>query len=212
MRGSDTDPVARRSRPSSVKCLRSSTGRILPRVISATRTRVVLDPMSMHPSNMEAAGDLAMIGGMSGGPWAIEVDDLHKSYGDHEAVRGISFEVPRGEVFGLLGPNGAGKTTTVEILEGYRQRSAGEVTVLGFDPGNRPRAMRERLGIVLQSSGMYERISVREALHHWAAMYPSPRDVDEVIELAGLAEKADARTRTLSGGQLRRLDFALALV
>jgi ABC-2 type transport system ATP-binding protein len=143
---------------------------------------------------------------------AIQVNGLHKSYGDHEAVRGIDFTVGRGEVFGLLGPNGAGKTTTVEILEGYRERSAGEVRVLGFDPGHRERAMRERVGIVLQASGMYRFVSVREALAHWAAMYPHPRDVEEVIALAGLGEKADARVRTLSGGQARRLDFALALV
>src|SRR4051812_28130860 len=188
MRGSDTDPVARRSRPSSVKCLRSSTGRILPRVISATRTRVVLDPMSMHPSNMEAAGDLAMIGGMSGGPWAIEVDGLHKAYGDHEAVRGISFRVARGEVFGLLGPNGAGKTTTVEILEGYRERSSGAVSVLGMDPGDRPHALRARVGIVLQSCGFYPHLTAREAVEHWAGLYPVPRDAEEVLSLAGLEE------------------------
>ena len=149
---------------------------------------------------------------MTGDNLAIEVEGLSKRYGDHEAVRGIDFSVARGEVFGLLGPNGAGKTTTVEILEGYRERSAGSVAVLGHDPERRERALRERIGIVLQSSGMYRHLTVREALAHWRGFYPHPRDVDEVIALAGLGEKQDERTRRLSGGQLRRLDFALALI
>jgi ABC-2 type transport system ATP-binding protein len=143
---------------------------------------------------------------------AISVRGLRKRYGDVEAVRGIDFEVARGEVFGLLGPNGAGKTTTVEILEGYRERSAGEVAVLGHDPANRARDLRERVGIVLQSTGMYRHITVREALGHWAGFYPRARDVSEVIALAGLEAKAAERVNRLSGGQLRRLDFALALV
>jgi len=143
---------------------------------------------------------------------AIEVQGLRKSYGSFEAVRGIDFEVRRGEVFGLLGPNGAGKTTTVEILEGYRDRTAGEVAVLGSDPGKRSRALRERVGIVLQSTGIYRHIKVREAIAHFASMYPHPRQVDEVIALTGLDGKEDALARTLSGGQLRRLDLALALV
>jgi ABC-2 type transport system ATP-binding protein len=143
---------------------------------------------------------------------AIAVRGLRKSYAGFEAVRGIDFEVRRGEVFGLLGPNGAGKTTTVEILEGYRERSAGEVSVLGFDPGQRPRALRARMGIVLQSTGLYRHIRVREALTHFGAMYPKPRDVDEVIAVVGLEGKESAMARTLSGGQLRRLDLALALV
>jgi ABC-2 type transport system ATP-binding protein len=143
---------------------------------------------------------------------AILVRDLHKRYGDHHAVRGIDFEVAPGEVFGLLGPNGAGKTTTVEILEGYRTRTSGIVSVLGHDPQQRSHELRERMGIVLQSTGMYRHIAVREAIAHWARFYPAPRDVDEVLELAGLTEKGDAYARTLSGGQLRRLDFALALV
>jgi ABC-2 type transport system ATP-binding protein len=143
---------------------------------------------------------------------AIEVRGLCKTYEAHEAVRGIDFSVAAGEVFGLLGPNGAGKTTTVEILEGYRARTAGTVSVLGEDPQLRSTALRQRVGIVLQSCGMYRHITVREALVHWSRFYPHPRDVDEVIAVAGLTEKQDERTRKLSGGQLRRLDFALALV
>ena len=145
-------------------------------------------------------------------PAAIRVRDLRKSYDGVEAVRGISFDVAAGEVFGLLGPNGAGKTTTVEILEGYRPRNGGTVEVLGFDPATRPRALRERVGIVLQSTGLYRHISVREAVAHWAGFYPHPRDVDEVIALAGLQQAQNTRARALSGGQMRRLDFALALV
>jgi ABC-2 type transport system ATP-binding protein len=143
---------------------------------------------------------------------AIEVRDLRKTYGEFEAVRGIDFEVRRGEIFGLLGPNGAGKTTTVEILEGYRTRSGGDVRVLGADPGDRPRELRARVGIVLQSTGIYRHIRVREALEHFGSMYPHPRDVDEVIALSGLEGKEQAMARTLSGGQLRRLDLALALI
>jgi ABC-2 type transport system ATP-binding protein len=143
---------------------------------------------------------------------AIEARALRKRYGDFEAVRGIDVTVQRGEVFGLLGPNGAGKTTTVEILEGYRQRSGGEVSVLGHDPGSRSRSLRQRIGIVLQSGGIYSHITPREALTHWAGFYPKPRDVEEVLGLAGLQEQANVRSRKLSGGQLRRLDFALALV
>jgi ABC-2 type transport system ATP-binding protein len=143
---------------------------------------------------------------------AIEVRDLHKRYGDFEAVQGIDISVASGEVFGLLGPNGAGKTTTVEILEGYRERTSGEVSVLGHDPGLRESALRKRIGIVLQSSGIYSHLTPREALHHWAGFYPCPRDVEETLSLVGLREKADVRTRKLSGGQSRRLDFALALI
>jgi ABC-2 type transport system ATP-binding protein len=143
---------------------------------------------------------------------AIEVHDLHKRYGDYEAVRGIDITVQRGEVFGLLGPNGAGKTTTVEILEGYRTRTSGEVSVLGYDPAGRAIELRRRIGVVLQSGGIYSHITPREALKHWGSFYPHPREVEEVLALAGLQEKADERSRKLSGGQLRRLDFALALV
>ena len=143
---------------------------------------------------------------------AIEVSNLHKAYGPVEAVRGLSFEVERGEVFGLLGPNGAGKTTTVEILEGYRRRSGGEVRVLGHDPAARDRDLQQRVGIVLQSCGFYPRVTVREAVRHFSKAYDHPRDADETIELVGLSEKADARTKELSGGQRRRLDLALGLV
>src|SRR5215218_8898933 len=130
---------------------------------------------------------------------AIEVEDLRKDYGSQHAVRGISFRVRRGEVFGLLGPNGAGKTTTVEILEGYRARTAGRVAVLGMDPGPRPLALRERIGIVLQSSGLYRHLTVREAVSHWAGFYGAPRDVDETIELSGLDAAAERRTLALVG-------------
>jgi ABC-2 type transport system ATP-binding protein len=143
---------------------------------------------------------------------AIEVRDLRKAYGPVEAVRGLSFEVDRGEVYGLLGPNGAGKTTTVEILEGYRARSAGEVRVLGHDPAERDRELQQRVGIVLQSCGFYPRVTVREALEHFSKAYERPRDPGETIRLVGLDEKADSRAKDLSGGQRRRLDLALALV
>ncbi len=143
---------------------------------------------------------------------AVSVKGLRMAYGSHEAVRGIDFEIESGEVFGLLGPNGAGKTTTVEILEGYRTRTGGEVTVLGEDPQHASRAFRERVGVVLQSSSLYPNLTARESLAVFAGYYAKPRDVDEVVALVGLKEKADARVRTLSGGQQRRLDLGLALV
>jgi ABC-2 type transport system ATP-binding protein len=143
---------------------------------------------------------------------AILVEDLHKSYGDHEAVRGISFRIDEGEVFGLLGPNGAGKTTTVEILEGYRERDDGQVDVLGFDPARAERAYRERIGVVLQQSQLWSNLTVRETHRLFAGYYRNPRDVDEVIGLVGLTDKRDARVKTLSGGQKRRLDLGVALV
>jgi ABC-2 type transport system ATP-binding protein len=143
---------------------------------------------------------------------AIEVEGLRKSYGAREVLHGIGFEVRAGEVFALLGPNGAGKTTTVEILEGYRRRDAGDVRVLGQDPGRAGGDFRARIGIVLQSSAVYQLLSVREIVGLFAGYYPSPRRPDEVIELVGLAEQREARVRTLSGGQLRRLDLALALI
>jgi ABC-2 type transport system ATP-binding protein len=143
---------------------------------------------------------------------AVSVRGLRKSYGEHEAVRGITFEIVEGEVFCLLGPNGAGKTTTIEILEGYRRRDAGDVSVLGRDPQRRDRELRERIGVVLQHSETWPNVTVGETLRIYAGYYRRPRVVDEVIELVGLAEKRDARVKTLSGGQKRRLDLGLALV
>ena len=143
---------------------------------------------------------------------AIEVSGLRKAYGNLEAVRGVDFSIGEGEVFGLLGPNGAGKTTTVEILEGYRSRDAGEVRVLGHDPGRPGPDFRERIGVVLQQSEMWPNLTVRETHGIFAGYYRAPRDVEEVIALVGLREKADARVKTLSGGQKRRLDLGLALV
>jgi ABC-2 type transport system ATP-binding protein len=143
---------------------------------------------------------------------AIAVRGLRKSYGELEAVRGVDFEIEQGEVFGLLGPNGAGKTTTVEILEGYRRRDAGEVTVLGHDPQSPGPDFRQRIGVVLQQSELWPNITVRETHKIFAGYYERPRDVDEVIELVGLTGKRDARVKTLSGGQKRRLDLGLALV
>jgi ABC-2 type transport system ATP-binding protein len=143
---------------------------------------------------------------------AISVTDLHKTYGSNEAVRGIDFQIETGEVFGLLGPNGAGKTTTVEILEGYRTRDGGEVSVLGEDPARAGLDWRERIGVVLQSSAMYPNLTVAEHLQLFAGYYAQPRDADEVIRLVGLVDKGSARVRTLSGGQKRRLDLALGLI
>ena len=143
---------------------------------------------------------------------AVTVNGLRKSYNGLEAVRGVSFEIQEGEVFGLLGPNGAGKTTTVEILEGYRQRDDGQVTVLGADPALADASWRERVGIVLQSSAMYPNFTVREHVALFAGYFTAPRDVDDVIDLVGLAEKRLSRVKTLSGGQQRRLDLALGLI
>jgi ABC-2 type transport system ATP-binding protein len=142
---------------------------------------------------------------------ALEVRGLRKAYGPVEAVRGIDLRVERGEVFALLGPNGAGKTTTVEILEGHRHRTDGDVTVLGHDPGRNERALKERMGIVLQQTGVEEYLTVREVVELVAGYYPRPRDVDEVLELTGLADQRDRRVRKLSGGQKRRVDLAIAL-
>jgi ABC-2 type transport system ATP-binding protein len=143
---------------------------------------------------------------------AITVAGLRKRYDGVEAVRGIDFEVASGEVFGLLGPNGAGKTTTVEILEGYRARDAGEVSVLGFDPGKQQRAFRERIGVVLQQSELWPNLTVLEVHRLFAGYYEQPRPIDDVIELVGLAAKRGAQVKTLSGGQKRRLDLGVALV
>jgi ABC-2 type transport system ATP-binding protein len=142
----------------------------------------------------------------------VTVRGLRKRYGDFEAVKGIDFEIAPGEVFGLLGPNGAGKTTTVEILEGYRRRDGGEVQVLGADPASAGLDWRSRIGVVLQSSAMYENLTVAESLAQFAGYYERPRPADEVIGLIGLDEKRETRVRRLSGGQRRRLDLGLALV
>jgi ABC-2 type transport system ATP-binding protein len=143
---------------------------------------------------------------------AIEVSGLRKAYGNLEAVRGVDFAIEEGEVFGLLGPNGAGKTTTVEVLEGYRRRDAGEVRVLGHDPEHAGRDFRQRIGVVLQQSELWPNLTVHETHAIFAGYYRAPRDVDEVIALVGLEEKADARVKSLSGGQKRRLDLGIALV
>jgi ABC-2 type transport system ATP-binding protein len=142
---------------------------------------------------------------------AIEVADLRKAYGAVDAVRGISFTVNEGEVFALLGPNGAGKTTTAEILEGFRKRDAGRVSVLGFDPATGDRRLKEQMGVVLQTTGVDPYLTVAETVDMFRGYYLHPRSRDEVLDLVGLAEKRDARVTTLSGGQRRRLDVAVAL-
>jgi ABC-2 type transport system ATP-binding protein len=153
--------------------------------------------VAAHPSSDEAA---------------IEIDGLRKSYGAAEAVRGVSLQVNRGEIFAFLGPNGAGKTTTVEILEGFRKRSGGDVRVLGVDPERGVRHWRARIGFVLQEGRAQAALTVRETLELWSAYYPRPKPVAETIALVGLDEKADERVARLSGGQRRRLDVGLALV
>jgi len=142
---------------------------------------------------------------------AVVVRGLRKSYGDVSAVQSIDFEIRQGEIFALLGPNGAGKTTTVEILEGYRRRDGGEVSVLGIDPGRHPEQLRSRIGIVLQSTGVDRYLTVAETISMYSSYYPHPRSTDEVIELVGLEAKRNTRVLKLSGGQQRRLDVAIAL-
>ena len=142
---------------------------------------------------------------------AVRVRDLVKSYGSVRAVRGIDLDIKLGEIFALLGPNGAGKTTTVEILEGYRTRDGGEVTVLGYDPGRQRAPLKRKIGIVLQSTGVEPYLTVAETVRMYAGFYPDPRPVDEVIGLVGLEEKRNSRVNKLSGGQQRRLDVAIAL-
>lgn len=142
----------------------------------------------------------------------ISVSNLEKHYGDVHALRGVSFSVDKGEVFALLGPNGAGKSTAVEILEGHRRRSSGDVSVLGFDPGDSPRAFRDQIGIVLQETAIETELTVKEAIDIYGSMYSKRRPAAELIEIVGLHEKADARIKTLSGGQKRRLELALGIV
>jgi len=143
---------------------------------------------------------------------AIQVRGLRKSYADTVAVDGVDLDIPRGQVFALLGPNGAGKTTTVEILEGHRQRTGGEVSVLGHDPRKADRAWRARIGIVLQTANDAAELTVRESVRHYAGYYPDPADPDAVIAQVGLTEKAGSRVKQLSGGQRRRLDVALGII
>ncbi|WP_046771362.1 ABC transporter ATP-binding protein [Jiangella alkaliphila] len=145
-------------------------------------------------------------------PTAIRVRGLRKAYAGVAAVDGLDLDVEHGEVFALLGPNGAGKTTTVEILEGFRRRDGGEVSVLGADPARPGAGWRERIGIVLQSSGGHDELTVHELVHHFAGYYPDARDPDEVIAAVGLDEKSTTRARHLSGGQRRRLDVALGIL
>jgi ABC-2 type transport system ATP-binding protein len=142
---------------------------------------------------------------------AVEVHDLRKSYGSLQALRGVSFSVAEGEVFALLGPNGAGKTTTVEILEGFRRRDGGQVSVLGFDPATGDRRLKQQMGIVLQTSGVDPYLTVAETVEMFRGYYPKPRPLNEVISLVGLTDKKDSRVTKLSGGQRRRLDVAIAL-
>src|SRR5436190_18911102 len=178
-----------------VNSRRWSTSERCPASTSATSTRVVLEPMSMQAQSIRR-GRCCHDGSVT----AIEVQGLRKAYEEREAVRGIDFEVRRGEIFGLLGPNGAGKTTTVEILEGSRSRTAGTVSVLGHDPAMRDPDLRARVGIVLQSSGIYQYLTVRESVAHWAGFYPRPRDVEEVISIVGLEAVAGQRASRVSGG------------
>ena len=142
----------------------------------------------------------------------VSVRDLRKTYGGFTALDGVSFDIHRGETFALLGPNGAGKSTTIEILEGYRDRSGGEASVLGVDPGRGGLDWKARLGIVLQSTGESGNVSVREQLTHFAGYYPNPRNVEDVIAAVGLADKAKTRIKNLSGGQRRRVDVALGII
>jgi ABC-2 type transport system ATP-binding protein len=143
---------------------------------------------------------------------AIRVSGLHKSYGEHEAVRGIDFEVGKGDVFGFLGPNGAGKTTTIEILEGYRPRTAGDVSVLGVDPGSPTREWRQRIGLVLQECELNPLLTVRETMKLYASFFPEHRNVDETLRLVGLDDRPGVRVGSLSGGQQRRLDVGVGII
>jgi ABC-2 type transport system ATP-binding protein len=164
------------------------------------------------PSPGAAARPAARAPGAPGGPAAVRVRGLRKRYGDKQAVDGLDLDIARGEIVAVLGPNGAGKTTTVEILEGFRDRDGGEVSVLGTDPAGAGRAWRARIGVVAQDSRDQADLTVAESVRHTARYYPAPRDPDEVVAAVGLADKARARVRSLSGGQRRRLDVALGIV
>jgi ABC-2 type transport system ATP-binding protein len=166
----------------------------------------------MITNSLDAAVAQRMAAARERKPAVIEVSGLRKRYGDHEAIRGIDLEVVRGEIFAFLGPNGAGKTTTVEILEGFRRADAGTVQVLGADPARAGRAWREQIGIVLQESAPEAGLTVRECLELYAGYYRAPRPTEETLELTGLTEVDGQRAATLSGGQRRRLDVALALI
>src|SRR5215467_1580179 len=166
--------------------------------------------MTTLPSETGAGGAPAS-SSADRGPSAVHVRGLVKAYSGVRAVNGVDLDIHRGEIFALLGPNGAGKTTTVEILEGYRTRDGGEVTVLGYDPGRQRAALKRRIGIVLQSTGVEPYLTVTETIRMYAGFYPDPRPVDEVIGLVGLEEKRNSRVNKLSGGQQRRLDVAIAL-
>jgi ABC-2 type transport system ATP-binding protein len=168
-------------------------------------------PAAEVRSLLRTTRERGVLGAMDGESPAVRVRGLVKSYGDVQAVRGIDLDIRSGEIFALLGPNGAGKTTTVEILEGYRRRDGGEVTVLGFDPGRQRGQLKSRVGIVLQKTGVDRYLTVAETVQMYASYYPRPRPADEVIGLVGLTEKRHARVTTLSGGQVRRLDMAVAL-
>jgi ABC-2 type transport system ATP-binding protein len=155
--------------------------------------------------------DVTIPPGNADGTIAVDVHGLTKAYPDVPAVQGIDLRIQRGEIFALVGPNGAGKTTTVEILEGYRARDGGSVTVLGYDPGRHRQRLKSQIGIVLQSTGVDRYLTVAETIAMYASYYPNPRPVDEVVDLVGLGPKRDARVIKLSGGQQRRLDVAIAL-
>jgi ABC-2 type transport system ATP-binding protein len=170
------------------------------------------NPAARHLRQRRPGPTVVTMTNTQAGEVAVRVRDLRKSYGEVEAVSGVDFDVAHGEVFCLLGPNGAGKTSIVEILEGYRSRTAGEVTVLGFDPAGSPRELRERVGIVLQECGVQRDLTVAELLEMYGRYHLRGRSVDELISLVELGDKRDVRARELSGGQRRRLDLALALV
>ncbi|GAA2181396.1 ABC transporter ATP-binding protein [Brooklawnia cerclae] len=175
----------------------------------ASTDRWTPDPTGLP---LVSRGGVHKHGSMNSTDVIAEVNGLGKTYGSFAALTDVTFDIRRGEVLSLLGPNGAGKSTTIEILEGYRNRTSGTVRVLGQDPATAGRAWRARLGIVLQSSGMPEEMTVRELVRHFAAFYPAPRDADQTIAAVGLTEKARSRVSTLSGGQKRRVDVALGII